>query len=152
MTNSTRNRKWRPPAMTRKLIEAAANAESDNWPLSGSDLRGMKSTPRNSRRTLTFRRFVQPCHNARTQFRSFIPNRSTDMRTTIEIDDALMAEAQKLSGHATKKQTVEEALRLLIKLRRHNKADNAFDVFGSNLPDEYFSGVFESAKRAPRKR
>jgi Arc/MetJ family transcription regulator len=29
------------------------------------------------------------------------------MRTTIEIDEALMAEAQKASGHATKKQTVE---------------------------------------------
>ena len=33
------------------------------------------------------------------------------MRTNIEIDDALMVEAQKASGHATKKQTVEEALR-----------------------------------------
>jgi len=40
------------------------------------------------------------------------------MRTNIEIDDALMAEAQKVSGHATKKQTVEEALRLMIRLRR----------------------------------
>jgi len=29
------------------------------------------------------------------------------MRTNIEIDDALMAEAQKASGQATKKQTVE---------------------------------------------
>ena len=40
------------------------------------------------------------------------------MRTNIDIDDALMAEAQKVSGHATKKQTVEEALRLMIRLRR----------------------------------
>jgi len=32
------------------------------------------------------------------------------MRTNIEIDDVLMREAQKASGHATKKQTVEEAL------------------------------------------
>jgi hypothetical protein len=31
------------------------------------------------------------------------------MRTTIEIDDALMAEAQKVSGHPSKKQTVEQA-------------------------------------------
>jgi len=37
------------------------------------------------------------------------------MRTNIEIDDALMAEAQKASGHATKKQTVEQALRLMIR-------------------------------------
>jgi Arc/MetJ family transcription regulator len=36
------------------------------------------------------------------------------MRTNIEIDDVLMREAQKASGHATKKQTVEEALRLMI--------------------------------------
>jgi Arc/MetJ family transcription regulator len=40
------------------------------------------------------------------------------MLIKIEIDDALMAEAQKVSGLATKKQTVEEALRLMIKLRR----------------------------------
>jgi len=36
------------------------------------------------------------------------------MRTNIEIDDILMREAQKVSGHPTKKQTVEEALRLMI--------------------------------------
>ena len=35
------------------------------------------------------------------------------MRTNIDIDDALMAEAQKVSGQATKKQTVEQALRLI---------------------------------------
>ena len=48
------------------------------------------------------------------------------MRTNIEIDDTLMAEAQKASGQATKKQTVEQALRLLIKLRRQKEADSAF--------------------------
>ena len=48
------------------------------------------------------------------------------MRTDIEIDDTLMAEAQKASGQATKKQTVEQALRLLIKLRRQKEADSAF--------------------------
>jgi hypothetical protein len=32
------------------------------------------------------------------------------IRTNIEIDDGLMAEAQKGSGQANKKQTVEEAL------------------------------------------
>ena len=47
----------------------------------------------------------------------------------IEIDDALMAEAQKASGHATKKQTVEEALRLMIKLRRQHEADAAFGKY-----------------------
>jgi Arc/MetJ family transcription regulator len=48
------------------------------------------------------------------------------MRTNIEIDDTLMAAAQKASGHATKKATVEAALRLLLKLRRQKEADQAF--------------------------
>jgi len=51
------------------------------------------------------------------------------MRTNIEIDDALMAEAQKASGHATKKQTVEQALRLMIRLRRQHEADAAFGKY-----------------------
>lgn len=36
------------------------------------------------------------------------------MRTNIEIDDALMAEAQKLAGTGTKRETVELALRELV--------------------------------------
>ena len=51
------------------------------------------------------------------------------MRTTIEIDDALMAEAQKASGHATKKQTMEQALRLMVRLRRQQEADAPFGKF-----------------------
>lgn len=51
------------------------------------------------------------------------------MRTNIEIDDDLMAEAQKASGHATKKQTVEQALRLLIKLRRQRDVDSAYGKY-----------------------
>jgi Arc/MetJ family transcription regulator len=51
------------------------------------------------------------------------------MRTNIEIDDALMAEAQKASGHATKKQTVEEALRLLVRLRRQAEFRTAFGKY-----------------------
>jgi len=41
-----------------------------------------------------------------------------NMRTNILIDDALMSEALKLSGHRTKKDTVEEGLKLLIALKR----------------------------------
>jgi Arc/MetJ family transcription regulator len=48
------------------------------------------------------------------------------MRTNIDIDDTLMAEAQKASGHQTKRATVEEALRLMIKLRRQNAVKAAF--------------------------
>ncbi len=39
------------------------------------------------------------------------------MRTNIDIDDALIAAAMKAGGFTTKKKTVEEALRLLV--RRH---------------------------------
>jgi Arc/MetJ family transcription regulator len=48
------------------------------------------------------------------------------MRTNIEIDDALMSQAQKASGLETKRATVEEALRLLIKLRQQKAVDTAF--------------------------
>ena len=51
------------------------------------------------------------------------------MRTNIEIDDALMAEARSLSGTATKKQTVEQALRLMIRLRRQQQVDAAFGKY-----------------------
>jgi Arc/MetJ family transcription regulator len=42
------------------------------------------------------------------------------MRTNIEIDDALMAEAQALSGAKSKRETVEEALQLLVRIRRQD--------------------------------
>jgi Arc/MetJ family transcription regulator len=51
------------------------------------------------------------------------------MRTNIEIDDKLMAEAKKASGQPTKKQTVEEALRLMIRLRRQRDVDAAFGKY-----------------------
>jgi len=51
------------------------------------------------------------------------------MRTNIDIDDTLMAEAQKASGHATKKQTVDEALRLMIRLRRQQDVGAAFGKY-----------------------
>lgn len=40
------------------------------------------------------------------------------MRTNIEIDDALLSEAMKVTGLSTKRATVEEGLRLLVRLRR----------------------------------
>jgi Arc/MetJ family transcription regulator len=42
----------------------------------------------------------------------------TAMRTNIEIDDALMAEAMRLTGQRTKKATVEEALRRVVRLEK----------------------------------
>lgn len=46
------------------------------------------------------------------------------MRTNIVIDDQLMSQALLLSGFKTKKETVEEALRLLISLRKQSSARN----------------------------
>jgi Arc/MetJ family transcription regulator len=51
------------------------------------------------------------------------------MRTNIEIDDTLMAEAQKASGQRTKKQTVEEAIRPMIRLRRQREVGAAFGKY-----------------------
>ena len=51
------------------------------------------------------------------------------MRTNIDIDDKLMAAAQKASGHATRKRTAEEALRLMIRLRKQRDVGAAFRKF-----------------------
>ena len=51
------------------------------------------------------------------------------MRTNIEIDDALMAQAQKACRCATKKETVEQALRLMVKLRRQQDVAAAFGKY-----------------------
>ncbi|MDZ7713564.1 MAG: type II toxin-antitoxin system VapB family antitoxin [Rhodovibrio sp.] len=55
------------------------------------------------------------------------------MRTNIEIDDELMAEAQALSGAKTKRETVQEALRLLVQIRRQAeilRLENRFQWIG----------------------
>jgi Arc/MetJ family transcription regulator len=51
------------------------------------------------------------------------------MRTSIEIDDKLMAEAQKASGLSTKKQTVEQVLRLMVRLHRQQEVGAAFGKY-----------------------
>jgi Arc/MetJ family transcription regulator len=48
------------------------------------------------------------------------------MRTNIEIDDALMAEALKVSKLTTKRAAVEEGLKLLIKLNRQGDVRTLF--------------------------
>jgi Arc/MetJ family transcription regulator len=42
------------------------------------------------------------------------------MRTNIEIDDKLMKQAQRLSGLKTKRAVVEEALRMLVRVKRQS--------------------------------
>lgn len=50
------------------------------------------------------------------------------MRTSIEIDDGLIAEAMAATGLPTKKATVEEALRQMV--RRHQQRQAAADMAG----------------------
>jgi len=51
------------------------------------------------------------------------------MRTNIDIDDALMAEAMKVTGMTSKKATVEEALKRLI--RGHKNLQALYEVTGT---------------------
>jgi Arc/MetJ family transcription regulator len=44
------------------------------------------------------------------------------MRTNIEIDDELMSQAMAAAGLSTKRATVEEGLRLLVRIRRQAEA------------------------------
>jgi len=44
------------------------------------------------------------------------------MRTNIEIDDKLLSSAMAASGQTTKRATVEEGLRLLVRIRKQAKA------------------------------
>jgi Arc/MetJ family transcription regulator len=44
------------------------------------------------------------------------------MRTNIEIDDALLAEAMTATGLTTKRATVEEGLRILVRVRKQAAA------------------------------
>lgn len=48
-------------------------------------------------------------------------SQEVSMRTNIVIDDKLMSEALMVSGCKTKKETVEEGLRLLIAMRKQAK-------------------------------
>jgi len=47
------------------------------------------------------------------------------MRITIVIDDELISQAMKLSGAATKREAVEDGLRLLVRLRRQERIRRA---------------------------
>jgi Arc/MetJ family transcription regulator len=55
------------------------------------------------------------------------------MRTTIDIDNALLAQAMEASGLRTKKATVEEALRRLVRqCQRQQKAINDMAGLGGD--------------------
>ncbi|MBW6421326.1 type II toxin-antitoxin system VapB family antitoxin [Rhizobium sp. XQZ8] len=52
------------------------------------------------------------------------------MRTNIELDDDLIAEAMELTGLPTKKATVEQALKDLVRIRRQMRAVNNLEGIG----------------------
>ena len=52
------------------------------------------------------------------------------MRTNIEIDDALLSQAMAAAGLPTKRATVEEGLRLLVRVRRQTQALTALKGLG----------------------
>lgn len=52
------------------------------------------------------------------------------MRTNIEIDDELLSQAMKVAGLSTKRATVEEGLRLLVRVREQAKALAELDGLG----------------------
>jgi Arc/MetJ family transcription regulator len=52
------------------------------------------------------------------------------MRTNIEIDDKLMAQALKLTGLPTKRAVVEEGLRLMVRLRKQAQGLKALRGLG----------------------
>jgi len=53
-----------------------------------------------------------------------------NMRTNIELDDALIAEAMEITGLSTKKATVEKALRDLVRVHRQMRALDALEGTG----------------------
>ena len=52
------------------------------------------------------------------------------LRTNIEIDDALLAEAMAATGRTTKRATVEDALRHVVRLHRQRRAGEALAGIG----------------------
>ena len=52
------------------------------------------------------------------------------MRTNIEIDDELLSQAMSAAGLSTKRATVEEGLRLLVRMRKQVKALAALKGLG----------------------
>ena len=69
------------------------------------------------------------------------------MRTNIVIDDDLMAQAQQLTGIQTKKEVVEEALRLLIQMRAQAQVrDLRGQLSWEGDLDSLREGRFESAR------
>jgi Arc/MetJ family transcription regulator len=62
------------------------------------------------------------------------------MRTNIDIDDKLLAQAKKMAGTKTKKETVEYALRELVRRRQRQSIS---DLYGK----VHWTGDLEESRR-----
>jgi len=66
------------------------------------------------------------------------------MRTNIDIDDELIAQAMRLTGLPTKRAAVEEGLRLLVRVRKQARALKALEGLGwAGDLDEMRQGRFQ---------
>ena len=63
--------------------------------------------------------------------------RMTHMPTNLAIDDDLLTEAQKVGGHRTKKDTVNEALKEYIERRRQAKITDLFGTIEFDATHDY---------------
>jgi len=70
--------------------------------------------------------------------------REVSMPTNLHIDDSLLAEAQRLGGHRTKRATVDEALKEYIRRRQRL---GALESFGSFDFDPDFDPKTERRRR-----
>ena len=59
------------------------------------------------------------------------------MATNLALDDRLLEEALRLGGHATKRETVNEALREYIQRRKRLRAVDAFGTFDFDPDYDY---------------
>lgn len=81
------------------------------------------------------------------------------MRTNIEIDDKLMKQAMKSSGALTKKAAVEEALRLLVRIRAQESIRELFgkvqwegDLDWSRSKDKWADSASRENEEGTRRR
>ena len=58
------------------------------------------------------------------------------MRTNIDIDDKLMGKAMKVTGLSTKRETVEEGLKLLVRMGEQEARNLASDSYGIERIEE----------------
>jgi len=81
------------------------------------------------------------------------------MRTNIEIDDELMSQAMERSGALTKKAAVEEALRLLVRIRAQESIRELFgkvqwegDLDWSRSKDKWADSASRENEEGTRRR